>query len=180
MSFVRTEALNMIQRWRETLTGAVIAGIGFWWIAGAGGILFWLGLVLVPTGLSLVGLGIQRARLRTGSVGPGIVQIDEGRVIYFGPLTGGGADLATLTRVEIDPTGRPVHWVLHPAGETPLFIPVNATGAEHLLDAFAMLPRFHTARAVALMTKPPATRKTLWQRGPASDRLRQDDITPAV
>ncbi|MEM6576852.1 MAG: hypothetical protein AAF678_00035 [Pseudomonadota bacterium] len=179
MSFVRAEALTAINRWREALAGAAIAGIGLWWIFGTGGLLFWLGFVLLPTGLSLAGLGIQRGRLRTGSVGPGIVQVDEGRVVYFGPLTGGGVDLATLSRLEIDPSGHPAHWVLHQPAEAPLFIPVNATGAEQLFDAFAMLPRFPTAKAVDLMTHPPEGKTLLWHRAsPERAGLEHDDAAP--
>lgn len=177
MSFIRTEALSTIHRWREALAGAAIAGIGLWWIFGTGGLLFWLGLVLLPTGLSLGGLGIQRARLRTSSVGPGIVQIDEGRVIYFGPLTGGGVDLASLERLDIDPTGRPLHWVLNQPEQEPLFIPVNATGAEQLLDAFSMLPSFQTSRAVSILAHPPETKTLIWTRKRASGLLKQDNVS---
>lgn len=180
MSFVRAEALRALHRWREMLAGAALTALGCWWIFGTGGLLFWLGLVLLQAGLALAGLGLQRARLRTGAVGPGIVQIDEGRVIYFGPLTGGAADLATLTRLDIDPTGHPAHWVLDRPGEAPLFIPVNATGGEQLLDAFAMLPGFQTARAVDMMTHPPAAQSVLWHRRTTSDRLGRNDTPPAA
>ncbi|MEM6375146.1 MAG: hypothetical protein AAF686_02835 [Pseudomonadota bacterium] len=180
MSFVRAEALSAIHRWREALAGAVITGIGLWWVFGIGGMLFWLGLVLLPTGLSLAGLGIQRARLRTGSVGPGIVQIDEGRVIYFGPLTGGSVDLTAMNRLDIDPTGRPVHWVLYQPDQDGLFVPVNATGAEQLIDAFAMLPGFQTGLAVAALTQPVPTRTTIWKDPTPANVLGNKDAPPAA
>ncbi|MEM6481661.1 MAG: hypothetical protein AAF922_05725 [Pseudomonadota bacterium] len=179
MSFVRAEALELIQRWREAIAGVAITGIGLWWIFGTGGLLFWMGLVLLPTGLSLGGLGIQRARLRTSSVGLGIVQIDEGRVIYFGPLTGGAVDLAELTRLDIDPTGRPSHWVLHHPGQEPLFIPVNATGSERLLDAFAMLPQFQTSRAVGALTQTSKEKTIIWQRKPDRAMLQPRESSPS-
>ncbi|MEM7073680.1 MAG: hypothetical protein AAGA28_03585 [Pseudomonadota bacterium] len=174
MTFVRPEIRAGLNRWREAIAGVCVSGLGLWWTFVTGGLLFYLGLVLIPVGFSFTALGVQRARLRTGSVGPGIVQIDEGRVIYFGPLTGGVADLDSLTRIEINPGGRPAHWLLHRPGEEVLGIPVSANGAEQLLDAFSILPGFQSARAVAAMRQTGQHALIIWQRG------RQDPALPLM
>ena len=44
--FMRPEARASLWRWRETLTGLVLAGIGLWWVLGSFGIVRWIGVIL--------------------------------------------------------------------------------------------------------------------------------------
>ncbi len=141
----------MLWRGREVIAGLALAALGLWWGAASFGILRWLGWGLAALGAVLVLGGVQRLRFRQAGRGPGLVRIDEGRVAYMGPLTGGTIDLDSVTRLRIDRGGRPPHWLLDGVGGEVLAIPVSADGAEALFDAFAALPGLKRGRMLDLL-----------------------------
>jgi hypothetical protein len=145
---IRPEAKAQLWRWREALAGAATVLLGLWWVAGGSGLLLLPGAVLMLGGAALIWVGLQRARFRAEGNGPGSVDVDEGEITYFGPLTGGSVALRDLTGITLDPTFHPPHWRLRQAGRPELAIPVNAAGAEQLFDAFATLPGFRMERAL--------------------------------
>jgi hypothetical protein len=129
MSFLRPEAKAQLLRWRETLAGLGAAALGLWFALTAYGVLFGLGVVLLIGGGALAVAGVQRARFRLGSEGPGVVQVVEGRVTYFGPWGGGGASLDRLAWLELVPVkGGAGAWVLIEEEGERLEIPVDARG----------------------------------------------------
>lgn len=163
MSFIRPEAAQSLIRWREVLIGAAVLALGAWWALALSGILSWVGYVLLPIGAALGVVGVQRARFRnTGSGGPGMVQIDEGRVTYFGPLTGGTVDLADMTSLTIEPSAKPAHWGLHQPGQPALMIPTTAEGADALFDAFATLPGLRVQKMLAALSSQSRETITVW------------------
>lgn len=164
MSFIRPEAAASLARWREALLGLGVLALGAWWALALGGILFWIGLVLCVGGIALAVTGLQRGRFRSASGGPGIVQIDEGRVTYFGPLTGGSIDLAEMTELALDPTGQPAHWRLSQPGRPQLFIPISATGNDALFDAFSSLPGLKSETLIAAMHTKTDMPTRIWHR----------------
>lgn len=164
MSFARPEARAALWRWREVLTGCAIAILGASWVLGPGGLLGWVGWLLVVAGLALAVIGVQRARFRAGSDGPGIVTVDEGQITYFGPLTGGAVALSEIERLTLDPTAKPPHWVLGQPGQPPLHIPVNAKGAEALFDVFATLPDLRTEHMLGALNGPGIHPVVVWER----------------
>lgn len=166
MSFIRPEAKAALWRWREVLIGAVLALLGTSWASGPGGLLGWVGLALVAAGTALVVIGVQRARFRISSGGPGVVQVDEGQITYFGPLTGGAAAVSDLQSLALDPTAKPAHWVLVRPGEPPLTIPVNAEGSDALFDAFASLPGLRVQRMLAELNGENPHPVVIWERNP--------------
>jgi hypothetical protein len=145
---IRPEAKAHLWRWREVIAGGGTALLGLWWVAGAGGVLLLPGAVLSVGGAAMVWIGLQRARFRAEGQGPGSVDVDEGEITYFGPLTGGSVALRDLAGITLDPTSHPPHWRLRQAGRPELAIPVNAAGADLLFDAFATLPGFRMERAL--------------------------------
>ena len=161
---IRPEAKAQLMRWREAIAGAGAAGLGLWWLAGNRATLLLPALALLAGGLALVWIGIQRARFRAEGLGPGSLRVDEGEIVYFGPLTGGSVALRDLSRVSLDPTGHPAHWQLWRVDGSVLAIPVNAEGAEALFDAFASLPGFRMARALAALRRPRGAPVVLWRR----------------
>lgn len=167
MSFFRPEARAAIWRWRELLTGIAIALLGLAWVLGPGGLLGWVGGLLVIAGLTLAFVGVQRARFRTGSGGPGVVQVDEGQIAYFGPLTGGAVAVADLTRISLDHRAKPAHWVLEQPGDPPLFIPVTAAGTDALFDVFATLPGLRTEAMLSALSAPGDHPVVIWQSRPS-------------
>ncbi len=166
MSFIRPEAAKALHQWREVLIGAACLLLAIWWIVGPGGILAWVGAVLGLGGAALAMIGVQRARFRSGAGGPGIVQVDEGRIAYFGPLTGGTIDLSEMTALHLDPSGQPAHWTLHQPGRPALFIPLTAEGADQLFDVFATLPGLRTGQLLTAVQQHGGKPVTVWQNLP--------------
>ena len=165
MSFLRPEAKAQLLRWRETLAGLGALALGAWFALTSYGVLFGLGVVLAIGGAALAVAGVQRARFRLGSEGPGVVQVVEGRVTYFGPWGGGGASLDRLAWLELVPVrGGVGAWVLIEEEGERLEIPVDARGAERLFDVFAALPGLDTRRMLADLRPPVRERTLVWQR----------------
>lgn len=164
MSFIRPEAKLALWRWREVLVAGVILLVGLSWISGPGGLLGWLGWVLVAVSLALAVIGVQRARFRTGVGGPGVVTIDEGQICYFGPLDGGMVATREIERLALDPSSNPAHWVLEQPGQPTLHIPVNAEGAEALFDVFSALPGLKTEHMLSELNGGAVHPVVIWER----------------
>lgn len=165
MSFIRPELRAAIWRWREALIGVAMIVSGLWWIVGPGGLLGWVGGALVLGGLAQAYVGAQKARFRAGGGGPGVVQVDEGQITYFGPLGGGAVAVADLNSIALIPGGKPAYWMLVQAGQADLQIPVNAEGSEALFDVFAALPGIRTERMLAELQNGPTHPVVIWSRG---------------
>ncbi|MBY6090224.1 hypothetical protein [Maritimibacter alkaliphilus] len=157
MSFIRPEARAALNRWREVAIGLAVAALGLWWALTTFGVLKWVGVVLVLAGLGFAAAGVQRARFRSARQGPGVVQVDEGQIAYFGPLTGGIVALSELDRLALTGQGPSAHWVLSQPGAEDLHIPLGAEGAEALFDVFAALPGLPTRELLAKMRAHDAT-----------------------
>ena len=151
MSFVRPELVAALSRGREVIFGGALAAAGGW--------LVWLGgYFLAPLGLALLALGVGWAvlasrRLRFGQAGdaPGVVEVDEGQIAYFGPQVGGAVGLPDLVEIRlITMRGRRL-WRLKQSDGQAMLIPVEAAGADRLFDAFAALPGMDTAALVAAL-----------------------------
>lgn len=165
MSFIRPEARAALWRWREALAGVALLAIGLWWSLGVvGWIVQAVGTALALLGAALIVLGFQRARFRAGNDGPGVVQVVEGRVAYFGPLTGGAVNVADLSRLSLDHRQHPASWVLIQPGLEALHIPVNAKGAEALFDAFAALPGLRTEYMLRALQGSARGETLIWQK----------------
>lgn len=160
---LRPEARAALWRGREVIVGIGVTGLGLWWALTSFGILQWLGWGLAALGTGLVLGGVQRWRFRQEGRGPGILRIDEGRVAYMGPLTGGTADLDAVRRLRLDRRGTPAHWLLE-TGDEVLAIPVTAEGAEALFDAFVALPGLKRGRMIELLNEEARDIVTVWTR----------------
>jgi len=162
--FIRPEAMQSLARWREVLIGTGALALGVWWVLGTSGLLHWIGYVVAAAGLALIAAGVQRARFRGARGGAGVVQVDEGQIAYFGPLSGGAVARSEMTAVLIDPSGHPAHWILRQPDQPDLHIPVNAEGADELFDAFAALPGLRTEYMLARMKAPGDQPTVIWQK----------------
>ncbi|MBB3713159.1 hypothetical protein FHS00_002760 [Limimaricola variabilis] len=160
---LRPEARAALWRGREVIAGIGVAALGLWWALTSFGILQWLGWGLVALGAGLVVGGVQRWRFRQEGQGPGILKIDEGRVAYMGPLTGGTVDLDAVRRLRLDRRGTPAHWLLETGSEV-LAIPVTAEGAEALFDAFSALPGLKRGPMIELLNGEARDVVTVWTR----------------
>jgi len=164
MSFVRPEATAALWRWREVLVGGALAVLGLWWLAGPGGLLGLLAPVLLVAAGALIVVGLQRGRFRGAGGGLGTVQVDEGQVTYFGPLSGGAISMREMQRLMLDGAQRPAHWRLEQYGHPAVMIPVDAEGADALFDAFAALPGLKTEHMLAQLRAAPAAPVVIWER----------------
>ena len=164
MSFIRPEVRAQIGRWREVLIGLVIVGVGSWLALTSFGARFIVGIALFVGGIALIIAGAQRARFRRGDSGPGIVQIDERRIRYYGPFHGGSVAIAGIRRLDLN-AGRGT-WLIWEADPGPLEIPVSAKGADALFDAFGALPGLSTERMLVLLNGSTRETVTVWSREP--------------
>lgn len=163
--FFRPEAKAILWRLRDVWGALAVLGLGVWWSWTAFGFVQWLGYAIAVLGVVLLVAGIQRGRFRQGSDGPGVVQITERQLAYFGPLDGGVMDINDLSRLSFDPTGHPApYWVLTGPEARDLSIPTTATGAEALFDVFAALPDLKTEKLLGVLSDPPDHRVVIWSR----------------
>lgn len=167
--FLRPEVAAAFARWREALIGGAVAAAGLWGLATQRGIGFGIAAVAAAAGLLLVVEGIRRARLPQGGGGPGLVEVDERQVTYFGPGGGAAVSIDALTRVEIvtndaGPFGGDLYWAFHSDGGPPLFVPGDAVGAEAILDALTALPGIDFSQVTAAMGSTEPRRFVIWAR----------------
>jgi len=148
---------------RGVALALAVVGLGLWWALESFGFMRWLGWGAVAVGVGLMLTALQRLRFGRHAGGPGVVQVDERRLSYFGPLSGGIIDLDDLARLAIDGSAYPPHWVLTGPGGQVVQVPINAEGADALFDAFAALPGLATERLIAAVQSPPAAHLILWQ-----------------
>ncbi len=164
MSFIRPGASAFLARHAELLVaaGAVAAGL---WLAGRGGPLFGLlGGGVSATGAGLGWIALARRRFAPPGAGPGLVEVVEGEVRYLGPGYGGTAALADLVEVRLlERRGRRV-WRLALEGAPPLYIPLEALGAEALFDLFATLPGLGAGRLIEALARPATPDRLVWRR----------------
>lgn len=172
MNFVRPEVRAAILRWREALVGAAVLLLGLYWSFGlTPGLLSWIGYLALFLGAALFFAGLQRGRARVGGGGPGVVQVVERRIGYFGPLNGGLVDLDAITSLSLDPTEHPRHWVITHEHGPALHIPVNAEGADVLFDTFASLPGLSPGRVASTLKHEGTVPIVLWRRPGLEKRI---------
>lgn len=164
MTFFRPEVQAALWRWREVIVGACILLLGLWLVIGPGFLLAVPGAAMVAGGAALIWLGVQRARFRGADGGTGALQVDEGAVTYFGPLTGGTVALREMDSLTLERAMYPAHWRLSQPGVPALLIPINAAGAEALFDAFATLPGLKTERMLGELRTENTQAVVIWQR----------------
>ncbi|MGR3541440.1 MAG: hypothetical protein ACU0BS_08420 [Hasllibacter sp.] len=159
---IRPELRAALARWREALAGAALLALGLWMAAGIGSAR-WLGWVVAAAGIALAVAGLRLGRFRRGGEGPGIVTVDERRIVYMGPLDGGTVAVAGIRRLDLDPSARPDPvWTLS-TSDGPLHIPVTAKGADALYDAFAALPGIDTGRMLRELGKRDGAAVAIWE-----------------
>lgn len=174
MPLIRPEIAQGAYRAREVILGGLLALAGSW-TALQGGFL------LAPVGLGVAGIGLvwtvtawRRMRFAQAVASPGIVEVDEGQIGYLGPDAGGYVAIPDLSELRlIEMRGRRL-WQLRQADGQALLIPVDATGADRLFDAFTSLPGMDTGVLVAALEAAPprsvgglalsSISKSLWRR----------------
>ena len=151
MSFLRPEAAVALQRWREVIAAVIFAAAGGWIFALGGYFFAALGALVMATGAGLGWTALRRMRFACAPTGPGVVEIDEGQVGWFGPGVGGFVSLTELSDLGLVTVANLRCWRLKQEDGQLLLIPVAATGADRLFDAFAALPGMDPARLITAL-----------------------------
>ena len=171
MSFVRPEARAALWRWREVLFGGAMSSLSLIWALGSFGILRSIALFFVSLGIVTILAGIQRGRFRGRGGGQGVVQIIEGQVTYYGPLSGGAVAISELAALSLDGRSQPAHWLLVPEQGKALEIPVSAEGADALFDAFTGLRGLRTEHLLRVKEAADRSLKVVWRRSDVQARI---------
>lgn len=162
--FLRPAAARALRRWREPLVAFAVIALGLWIAARPGPVVQGFGWVLIGVGGFSMIPALRRARFAASGDAPGVVQVDERRILYMGPTHGGTVALDELDHLSLrrDERGRAA-WVLVEA-DTLLVIPVEARGAEALFDAFTALPGLSAQAILAAREGRAAGTHRLWSR----------------
>lgn len=144
---IRRELRAALRPWYEALAavGAVLVAL---WVALLGGWFFALiGGSAVLVALAWLLGSVRRARFRRDVAVPGMVEVDEGAIRYFGArLLGGEMALRDLAEIRLLVLRGHPHWRLKSRGGQALLIPAEAAGADALADAFTALPGIDMGR----------------------------------
>jgi hypothetical protein len=161
---IRPEAAALLHRWREVIAGLALAVLGLWTALSPAVLIKGLGGVIGVAGLALAVVGLRRARFTARGTGPGIVQLVEGQISYFGPESGGFMALDDLAEIALGADGDA--WLLRDIRGQRLSIPRAATGADGLFDAFARLDGLDMPSLLRLIdgAAPATTPRTVWRR----------------
>jgi hypothetical protein len=170
MALIRAEAKAALHPWREVIAAGGLGLFGLWLVVLGG-------YLLVPLGALAIGLatiwGVQaRRRMRFSQrvEAPGMVEVDEGQVGYLGPTFGGFVALPDLVELRVVVIHGKRLWRLKQSDGQALLIPVAATGAEKLFDAFGTLPGMDTEALVEAASGKDGD-GVVWRRGPTGLRL---------
>lgn len=167
MSYLRPEVVAGLARWREVIASAAALTIGGWLLWLGGWFLMPLGVVVCVLAVAWGLIAVRRLRFLRGVAAPGMVEVDEGQIGYFGPTFGGFVALSDLSEVRLSVLHGARHWRLKTTAGEVLLVPVGAAGAEKLYDAFAVLPGIDMARLAAALDRGAET-LPLWRRASAS------------
>lgn len=175
MALVRPEVTQLMHRWAEPALGAAVAAAGLWLCSLGGLIVIPIGLALAGLGLGWAVLGWRRARFQSAPGAPGLVELDEGRLRYLHPVMGGEVSLNELIELRmVTMNGRRI-WQLRDLSGQALLVPVDTAGAGALFDAFASLPGLTSADLMAALhpagapgggnlPATPVTQTRVWRR----------------
>lgn len=166
MTFLRPEAKAALLKWREVIIGLILLPLAMRWLVFGIGLTTVFGGALLVFCLVVIWIGFQRARFRTDGDGLGAVQVDEGQITYFSPLSGGSVSIKELERLSLDASDDQPHWLLDQKGVPTLRIPVNASGSDALFDAFATLPGLQTERMLTELRSGKKQVIVIWERSP--------------
>lgn len=161
---IRPELVARFKPWREVAAAVLTAIFGIW-VFAKGGLLFQpLGGAILAFA-ALWGLGAwRRRRFAVEIAAPGLVEIEEGAIRYYGArVLGGEVALRDLNQIRLLRLDGHAHWRLRTRDGEALLVPVEAAGAAALADAFAALPGFDLSAASAALAANHAM-MTVWQR----------------
>lgn len=163
----RAEVWALVLRGQEVILATLLALFGLWLMILGGYILLPIGGAILALAVSMAVLALRRLRFSRPRGAIGMVEVDEAQIGYFGPTDGGFISLQDMVELRLLRVGGVDMWRLKQSDGQTLLIPVAATGAERLFDAFAALPNMNTADLVAPLA---GDMRMIWRRGRIIDR----------
>jgi hypothetical protein len=148
---IRPEALARLRPWRETAAAGLVLLAGLWTATRGGPVLLASGAVLAVLAAAWGLAAFRRMRFAQAVAAPGMVEVDEGQIGYLGPAFGGYVSLPDLVELRLLTIRGRRLWRLKQADGQALLIPVDAAGAERLIDAFASLPGLDSGALLAAL-----------------------------
>lgn len=141
MPLIRPEIRAWLSRWSEALVALGVALAGLWLMLQGGWFFGLIGLLAVLVGAALMVGAWQRLPFRRSVDAPGVVEVEEGAIRYYGAASlGGQIALRDLTEIRLLRLRGHGYWRLRNGVGEALLIPVDAAGAATLADAFTALP----------------------------------------
>lgn len=170
MSFIRPPVLEHFTKWREAYFVGFVLGLGCWMFlygqTNVNLVLQGLGLVVSLVGIILLRTAIQRIRFRRSEKAPGMVDVTEREISYFGPMHGKTISLESLNKIELrESEAYAAIWVLHHTEGDPMIVPTTAKGSDRLFDAFTSLSGVQMSALVAAINQVPVHSQVIWERG---------------
>ena len=162
---MRPELRAALHRHREVIAAGVAAMLGVWIAALGGWFLLGVGLGLAAVALVWGASALRRLRFARPVTDPGMVEIDEGRIGYFGAgaALGGYVALNDLSEIRLLRLRSARYWRLKTADGQAILIPIASAGAEALYDAFATLPGIDMRRLTDALGQETVV-QSLWSR----------------
>lgn len=152
----------------EVLVAAAILLAGLWLALRGGWFFAALGGLVLLVGASLLIGAVRRLPFRRQIEAPGLVEVDEGAIRYYGAAVLGGEialrDLVEIRLLRLKGRG---HWRLRSATGEALLVPVDAAGAEALAHAFTALPGLDMGMVSTTLDRLPGQAdavRTVWRR----------------
>jgi hypothetical protein len=159
---IRPEIWALALRSQEVIFAAILAIFGLWMMVLGGYVLTPIGGILLALAASMGVLALRRLRFSRDVGAFGVVEVDEAQIGYFGPSEGGFISLQDMIELRLLRVGGVDMWRLKQSDGQTLLIPVGATGADRLFDAFAALPNMNSADLVASLAG--SDMRMIWQR----------------
>ncbi|MBM3603864.1 MAG: hypothetical protein FJX25_03700 [Alphaproteobacteria bacterium] len=153
---------------RELLVFAALTLAGLWLSLRGGWFFALVGAAVTLVCASLTLGAMRRSPFRRQIGAPGMVEIVEGAIRYYGATRPGGEiplrDLVEIRLLRLD--GR-AHWRLRSQTGEALLVPADAAGAAALADAFTALPGLDMGAVSAALAGVAHQRdaiRTVWRR----------------
>lgn len=165
---MRPELRAWLARWAEVLVAAAVILPGLW-IAVLGGWFFGvIGAAVVLVGIALLIGALRRLPFRRPVDAPGMVEVIEGAIRYYGATElGGEIALRDLVEIRLLRLNDHPHWRLRNAAGEALLVPADAAGSDALAHAFTALPGMDMAAvsaALAQIGSQGDAMRTVWRR----------------
>ncbi|MBW0157968.1 hypothetical protein [Sedimentimonas flavescens] len=162
---IRPELRATLTRHAETAVALAATALGLWIASRGGYILIPFGLAMAAVCLGWAALAFRRARFARPVSNPGLVDLDEGRIGYYGAGQGLGGYVALedLTEIRLLNLSGTQYWRLKSSDGQAIMIPTAAAGGEKLYDAFATLPGIDMGALTVALDRRIAA-QSLWTR----------------